>query len=83
MVVRVGYKNRLVEVKNGFVYLFDGKLWSAPLERVVGYYLRGDEALPRPLREIAGDVYRVLLERGEMPLALFESGQRYGETTAS
>lgn len=37
----MGYKNKLVEVRNGVVYLFDGKLWSAPLERVVEYYREG------------------------------------------
>ncbi len=47
MVARLGYKNKLVEVRNGVVYLFDGKLWSAPpLERVVEYYLEGQGGYP-------------------------------------
>lgn len=41
MVVRLGYKNKFVEVRNGVVYLFDGKFWSVLFERVVEYYWEG------------------------------------------
>lgn len=80
----MGYKNKLVEVRNGVVYLFDGKLWSAPpLERVVEYYLEGQGAIPGPIREIASDLYRVLLGENLVREMLTNSGGRYGETTAS
>ncbi|WP_456368356.1 hypothetical protein [Thermococcus sp.] len=81
MVTRVGYKNKLVKVEDGFVYVFDGKLWSAPLERIVEYHVRGSEALPKPLREIAGDVYRILLEKKEISPMQFRVNQDQWETT--
>ncbi|AMQ18127.1 hypothetical protein [Thermococcus peptonophilus] len=83
MAAKLGYKNKLVEVKNGMVYLFDGKLWSAPLERVVEYYLQGQGVVPEPIREIASDLYRVLLGENLIKELPANSGGRYGETTIS
>ncbi|MBP1911008.1 hypothetical protein [Thermococcus stetteri] len=82
MVAKLGYRNKLVEVKNGMVYLFDGKLWSAPLERVVEYYLQGQGVIPGPISEIASDLYRVLLGENIMREMTADSGDKYGETTA-
>ncbi|ASA77860.1 MULTISPECIES: hypothetical protein [Thermococcus] len=66
MKVRLGYPDRIVEVEDKVVRVFKGRLVSAPLSEVVGYYLRGEGLLPPAVREIVPDVVRVLLSTGEL-----------------
>ena len=79
MRVKLGYLGRLVEIRDDIVYVFDGKLYSAPLEELVRYYLTGFGVIPKPLRMVSGDVVRVLL--GTREFKGFEGKvQRYGES---
>jgi len=61
MRVKLGYPDRIVEISDKTVYLFKGRLYSAPLEEVVSYYLRGEGLLPTPLKSVAQDVMRALM----------------------
>ena len=63
MIVRLGYKDKLVYVESGRVYLFKGKLYSAPLEEVIRAAYSEDALVPPDIREIAHDltyVFRVI-----------------------
>ena len=78
MRVKLGYKDRLVELDNDRLYVFDGKLYSAPIREVVSYYLNGTAVLPEVIRSIASDIVRFLMQTGE--LEWFSSAQaQYGE----
>ena len=66
MRVRLGYPDRVVEVADGRVYLFNGKLRSAPLEEVLNHYTKGEGLLHPDLKEIVPDVMRVLLRSREL-----------------
>jgi hypothetical protein len=80
MKVKLGYVNRVVELDDETVYVFDGKLYSAPIKEVVGYYLRGTGLLPESIRTVAGDIARFLMSTGE--LEWFTGAQvQYGEVS--
>jgi len=66
MKIKLGYKDKLVEIEEDWVYAFSGRLYSAPIAEVVGYYTKGQGIIPMPIREIAGDIVRVLLRTGEL-----------------
>jgi len=59
MVVRLGYRDKVVYVDGGRVYLFRGRLYSAPLDEVLRSAYSGDGLVPPEIREIAGDVARI------------------------
>jgi len=65
MKLRLAYPQRLVEVDNKRVYVFRNKLFSAPLDEVVNYYLGRDALLPAEIRAVARDVVRAILSAGE------------------
>ncbi|MCD6372517.1 MAG: hypothetical protein J7L37_03060 [Thermococcus sp.] len=65
MRLKLGYPDKVVEVSGGRVYLFKKKLYSAPLEEVVNYYLKGEGLLAPPLRTVAADVARAILGGGD------------------
>jgi len=78
MRVKLGYKNKLVELDGETVYVFDGKLYSAPIREVVGYYVKGTGVLPESVRAVAADVARFLMSTGEVEW--FSSARaQYGE----
>jgi len=62
MRVKLGYPDKIVEISGKMVYLFKERLYSAPLEEIVNYYLRGDGLLAPPLKSVAQDVVRVLMD---------------------
>jgi len=64
MVLRLGYPDRIVEVREGRVYVFRGKLFSAPLDDVIEYVLKGDTPLPPEIRTISRAVFDALLREG-------------------
>ncbi|WP_297421683.1 hypothetical protein [Thermococcus sp.] len=64
MVLRLGYSNRIVEISENTIYVFNGRLFSAPLEEVIRYYTMGDVLLPPAIKEVAGSVAKVLLRTG-------------------
>ncbi|WP_457742904.1 hypothetical protein [Thermococcus sp.] len=66
MKIKLGYKDKLVEIEKDWVYVFSGKLYGAPITEIFGYYTKGQGIIPMPLREIADDVVRVLLRTGEL-----------------
>ncbi|WP_258083981.1 hypothetical protein [Thermococcus thermotolerans] len=66
MKVRLGYPDRIVEVDDKVVRVFKGRLVSAPLSEVVGYYLKGEGLLPPAVREVVPDIVRALLSTGEL-----------------
>jgi hypothetical protein len=66
MALKLGYPDRIVEVDDGVVYLFKGRLYRAPLSEVLNYYLRGEAVLPAPIKEVAADIARALLGAGEV-----------------
>ncbi|ASJ07478.1 hypothetical protein [Thermococcus pacificus] len=61
MKVRLGYPDRIVEVDGEAVYVFRGRLVSAPLKEVVRYYRGEDALLPPAIREISRDVVAAIL----------------------
>ncbi len=65
MGVKLGYRDRVVEISGKMVYLFKKKLYSAPLEEVVNYYLRGEGLLAPPLKAVAADVVRAVMNSGD------------------
>lgn len=68
MKVKLGYPDRIVEVRDKEVYVFKRRLVSAPLDELVSYYLRGEGVLPPAIREVARDVINVLLRTGELDI---------------
>ncbi|WP_456365849.1 hypothetical protein [Thermococcus sp.] len=60
MVLRLAYPGRVVIVEGGEVLVFDGRLHSAPLEDVLRSAHGSPIPLPPEVREVAGDVARVL-----------------------
>ena len=58
---KMAYHDKIVEVSDKVVYLFKGRLYSAPLEEVVNYYLRGEGLLAPPLKAVAADIVRVIM----------------------
>jgi hypothetical protein len=66
MRVRLGYPDRIVEVTDGRVYLFNGRLLSAPIEEVLNHYTKGEGLLHPELREVVPDVVRLLLRSGDL-----------------
>ncbi|NJE04859.1 hypothetical protein E3E36_01565 [Thermococcus sp. M36] len=61
MRVKLGYPDRIVEIDGDTVRVFKGRLVSAPLSEVVSYYLKGEGLLSPLIKDVAGDVVRVLL----------------------
>ncbi|NJE07911.1 hypothetical protein E3E31_05145 [Thermococcus sp. M39] len=59
MKVKLAYPNYIVEVTENEVYLFNGKLVSAPLDEVLYYAYGKDAVLPEELKKVAHDVLRV------------------------
>ncbi|WP_297535951.1 hypothetical protein [Thermococcus sp.] len=82
MKVKLGYKDKLVEMEGGWIYVFNGRLYSAPIAEVVGYYTKGQGIVPGPIREIAGDIIRVLLRTGELERYV-QPQIGYGESLSS
>ncbi|WP_297437029.1 hypothetical protein [Thermococcus sp.] len=66
MRVRLGYPDRIVEVADGRVYLFNGRLLSAPIEEVLNQYTKGEGLLHPELRDVVPDVVRLLLRGGDL-----------------
>ncbi|ASJ12909.1 hypothetical protein [Thermococcus thioreducens] len=66
MKLRLGYPDRIVEVDGKVVRVFKGRLVSAPLSEVVGYYLKGEGLLPPAVRDVVPDIVRALLSTGEL-----------------
>ncbi|WP_297521112.1 hypothetical protein [Thermococcus sp.] len=65
MKVRLGYPDRIVEVDEHRVYVFKGKrLFSAPLDEVLGYILKGDGLLPPAVKEVSRAVFDAALNGG-------------------
>lgn len=83
MVVRLGYKNKFVEVRNGVVYLFDGKFWSVLFERVVEYYWEGQGVILGLIWEIVSDFYCVFFGENFVREMLINLGGWYGEMIVS
>ncbi|WP_297551093.1 hypothetical protein [Thermococcus sp.] len=79
MKAKLGYKNKLVGIVGEEVYVFDGKLYTAPLGEVVRYYLFGSGVLPQAIREISKDVIRLLLKTGDFETVVHSKVQ-YGES---
>jgi len=59
MRVKLVYPNHIVEITEKEVYLFNGKLVSAPLDEVLYYAYGRDAVLPEELKKVAHDVLRV------------------------
>lgn len=59
MRVKLAYPNHIVEITEKEVYLFNGKLVSAPLDEVLYYAYGKDAVLPEELKKVAHDVLRV------------------------
>lgn len=59
MRVKLVYPDYIVEITEKEVYLFNGKLVSAPLDKVLYYAYGKDAVLPEELKKIAHDVLRV------------------------
>lgn len=72
MRVKLGYRDKLVYIENGWVYLFDKKLHCAPLEEVLQSKYSKDALIPPQLRKIASDVVELL----EAPAFLDRSEKR-------
>jgi len=79
MRTKLGYNDKLVEINEGEVFVFNGKLYTAPLEEVVKYYLSGSGVLPPAIRDVTGDVIRLLLRTGELE-TIIHSKVQYGES---
>lgn len=79
MRAKLGYKDKLVEIAGSEVLVFDGKLYTAPLEEVVRYYLHGPAVLPPAVREVSNDVVRFLLRTGDLE-TFVQSRIQYGES---
>jgi len=60
MVVRLAYPDRVVIVEGDEVLVFDGRLHSAPLRDVMRSARGSPIPLPPEVKEVAGDVVRVL-----------------------
>ncbi|ACJ16549.1 hypothetical protein, conserved [Thermococcus onnurineus NA1] len=78
MKVRLGYPDRIVEVDDKAVHVFNGKLVSAPLSEVVKYYLKGEGLLPPSVKAVVPDIIRVLLSTGELH-GEFQPTVEYGQ----
>jgi len=79
MRAKLGYENRVVEIGEGEVLVFDGRLYTAPLEEVIKHYLSGSGVLPPAVRDVSSDVVRFLLRTGELE-AIIHSKIQYGES---
>ncbi|WP_099211621.1 hypothetical protein [Thermococcus henrietii] len=79
MRTKLGYEDKLVEINGGEVLVFAGKLYTAPLEEVVKYYLSGSGVLPSAIRDVSHDVIRLLLRTGELE-TIIHSKVQYGES---
>jgi len=81
MRVRLGYRDKVVAIDGDTVYVFNGRLYSAPIEELVRHYLTGFGVLPDALKSVTEDVVRVLLRTGEFEG--FEAKVRgYGESVS-
>jgi len=79
MGVKLGYKDKIVEISGSEVHVFSGKLYTAPLDEVVKHYLSGSGVLPPAIREVSDDVVRFLLRTGELE-TIINSRVQYGES---
>ncbi|WP_297512729.1 hypothetical protein [Thermococcus sp.] len=79
MRTKLGYEDKLVEIYENEVVVFDGKLYTAPLEEVIKHYLSGSGVLPPAIRDVANDVIRLLLRTGELE-TIIQSKVQYGES---
>lgn len=59
MKVKLAYPEYQVEITEKEVYLFNGKLISAPLDEVIYYAYGKDAVLPEELKKVAHDVLKV------------------------
>ena len=59
MKVKLVYPDHIVEITEKEVYLFNGRLVSAPLDEVLYYAYGKDAVLPEELKRVAYDVLRV------------------------
>jgi hypothetical protein len=67
MKVRLGYPDRIVEIEGDTVYVFKGRLVSAPLEEVVRSHSGGEALLSPLIREVSGDIVAVLSKVYNVP----------------
>ncbi|AHL22629.1 MULTISPECIES: hypothetical protein [Thermococcus] len=79
MRTKLGYEDKLVEIAENEVVVFDGKLYTAPLEEVIKHYLSGSGVLPPAIRDVTNDVIRLLLRTGELE-TIIQSKVQYGES---
>ncbi|GAB6134948.1 hypothetical protein [Thermococcus prieurii] len=79
MRTKLGYEDKLVEIAENEVVVFDGKLYTAPLEEVIKYYLSGSGVLPPAIRDVTNDIIRLLLRTGELE-TIIHSKVQYGES---
>ncbi|WP_297065847.1 hypothetical protein [Thermococcus sp.] len=79
MRAKLGYMDKLVEITENEVLVFDGRLHTAPLEEVIRHYLSGSGVLPPAIRSVSNDVVRLLLRTGELE-TIIQSKVQYGES---
>ena len=58
MKVKLVYPEYQIEITEKDVYLFNGRLISAPLDEVIYYAYGKDAVLPEELKKVAHDVLR-------------------------
>lgn len=64
MRVKLAYPNCIVEITEKEVFLFNGRLISAPLDEIVEYITGREAVLPEELKKIAVDIFAILSELG-------------------
>ena len=79
MKTKLGYGDKIVEITDGEVLVFDGRLRTAPLEDVIMHYLSGSGVLPPAVKNVSEDIVRFLLRTGELE-TIIQSKVQYGES---
>jgi|GEM_PF-1918381 hypothetical protein len=64
MKVKLAYPDYIVEITEKEVFLFNGRLISAPLDEIVEYATGKEAVLPEELKKIAIDIFTILSELG-------------------
>lgn len=81
MRVKLGYKDRLVEINDDELVVFDGRLHTAPLGEAIRHYVQGTASLPPAIRAVVDDVAKLLLRTGELE-AIIHTRTSYEESVS-
>jgi hypothetical protein len=79
MRAKLGYENKIVDITENEVLVFDRKLYTAPLKELIKHYLFRSGVLPPAIRDVSNDVIRLLLRTGELE-TIIHSMVQYGES---